>query len=284
MQDGRGARCAGIPVMNSPDRISLPSGDIHLWFCHHRELGTPALEVSCRALLAPEELAQEARFHLARDQYRYLLTRVLVRTVLSRYAPVQPQAWRFHTGQFGRPSIARPAAPKTRGLDFNLSHTSGLIVLGLARQTQLGVDVENVLRPAVPDIADLAFTPAETDALRELPLARQSRRFFELWTLKESYVKARGMGLRIPLNKISFTLDDTAIELALDETLGDAVQHWQLWQLQPSDEHVVSVCATRGGPAGARIVCRDIAPLQWERRRKTRISRSTRCGDGPSAP
>jgi hypothetical protein len=67
----------------------LPAGDIHLWLCPHGDSGDPALDATYRALLTPQELQQKDRFHFPRDRHRYLLTRVLVRTVLSRYAPDQ---------------------------------------------------------------------------------------------------------------------------------------------------------------------------------------------------
>lgn len=277
-----GCEDTGAPSASAPDPIDLPVGDIHLWFSFHGESDDLTLDATYRAFLSHEELAQEARFHFARDRRRYLLTRILVRTVLSRYTSVQPQAWRFGTGKFGRPRIAGPIAEKTHGLDFNLSHTDGLIVLGIARQTQLGIDVESVCRPIVPSVIGLAFAQAEEAALHQLPVALQKNRFFDLWTLKESYVKARGKGLKIPLDQILITLTDTSIDLALDKSLGDDAKSWRLWQLRAGDRHVVSVCAAHADLAGMRIVCRDISPLQWECLRERRIFRSTHGSESPS--
>jgi 4'-phosphopantetheinyl transferase len=276
-----GCENTGAPVLSAPNLIDLPAGDIHLWFCFHGESDDLALDATYRSLLTHEELAQEARYHFPRDRRRHLLTRILVRTVLSRYASVPAQAWRFETGKFGRPSIAGPITDETDGLDFNLSHTDGLIVLGIARQTLLGIDVENACRPIVPAVIGVAFAPAEEGALQQLPIALQQQQFFDLWTLKESYIKARGMGLQIPLDRVLFTLTDTSIDLALDASLGDDQSNWRLWQLRTDDRHVVSVCAAHADLARMRIVCRDITRLQWECLRERRIFRSTH-GDSPS--
>ena len=256
--------------------LPLPPGEIHLWFCRHGESGDPALEAACRALLEPHELARTARFHFQRDRHRHLLTRVLVRTVLSRYAPVQPQDWRFAEGSFGRPCIAEPMTQAVDGLDFNLSHTDGLIVLALARNLEVGVDAESLARTASLELADHFFSPAEAKALAALPPTRRAHRFFELWTLKESYIKARGMGLQIPLDSFGFALDDAddRIGFALwGDARGDNAPHRHFWQLRPTPGHLVAVCAATDG-SGMRLVCRDIAPLQWERPLDIRAVRS----------
>lgn len=269
-------RCSPFMPSAAP-LLPLPAGDIHLWFCFHGKSGSPALNEACGALLTPDELSKQDRFHFASDRYRYLLTRALVRSVLSRYAPVHAQAWRFALGPFGRPRIETPIVEESHGLDFNLSHTDGLIVLALARHIDLGVDAENVGRKAALDVADHFFSPVEAKALGALPPALQSERFFELWTLKESYIKARGMGLQIPLDSFSFALDenDCTIEFALADSSDDAAQRWHFWQFQPTPEHLVALCAAPEKSTTTRIVCREVAPLQWERPLEVRATRES---------
>ncbi|MCY1213227.1 4'-phosphopantetheinyl transferase superfamily protein [compost metagenome] len=250
--------------------ISLPAGEIHLWFCFHGDAGSPELTAACRALLSAEELSKQERFHFARDRHRYLLTRTLVRSVLSRYAPAAPQAWQFTSNAFGRPRINAPDIPEAVGLNFNLSHTDGLIVLAVARHIELGVDTENIERKAALDVASHYFSPAEARALDALPPALQAERFFELWTLKESYIKARSLGLQIPLDSFGFALDAPGtIGFALaDSRTGDAApQRWNFWQLRPAPTHLVALCAAPGPSVSAttHIVCREIAPLEWDR-------------------
>jgi 4'-phosphopantetheinyl transferase len=78
-------------------------------------------------LLSQEEQRQQLRFHFERDRHRYLVTRAMQRTVLSKYVGIAPRDWRFTSNDYGRPSIAAEHAA-ARGLEFNLSHTDGLVV------------------------------------------------------------------------------------------------------------------------------------------------------------
>lgn len=214
-----------------------------------------------------------------------------MRCVLSRYAPVPPQAWGFENGPWGRPRIQAPTVELAQGLDFNLSHTDGLIVMAVARDMALGVDAENVGRKAALDVADQFFSAAESAALKALAPSLQAERFFALWTLKESYIKARAMGLQIPLDSFGFALDGrNGIDFACAEPDEDGAQRWHFWQLQPTPDHLVAVCAASDASHSARIVCREAMPMQWEKvvdvrmvRASTRIAKAGAFGspDGP---
>jgi 4'-phosphopantetheinyl transferase len=115
----------------------------------------------------------------------------------------------------------------------------------------VGVDVESLRRAAPLEVADRFFAPAEVAALRALPEREQASRFFDYWTFKESYVKARGLGLRLPLDKFVVVLDDGPPRLEIDPSLVDHGAAWRLAQLKPTPEHVVSLCARRRvGPQG----------------------------------
>jgi 4'-phosphopantetheinyl transferase len=93
------------------------------------------------------------------------------------------------------------------------------------------------------------FAPDERAALAALPAAAQPRRFIELWTLKEAYIKARGLGLSLPLERISLTLDDAQPRLTLDPSLGDDAASWQLALWSPTATHAAALCVRRGdGP------------------------------------
>ena len=120
-----------------------------------------------------------------------------------KQAAVDPAAWRFRSGAHGRPEIAAPQSP----LRFNLSHTEGLAACAIADGDNVGIDVENVTRKHSRRLAERVFSRRERKTLRELPAAEQARRFFELWTLKEAYLKARGLGLSIPPGALSFYRD-----------------------------------------------------------------------------
>jgi 4'-phosphopantetheinyl transferase len=224
----------------------LDTGDdeIHLWLAFPDQIGDHRLLLEYDKLLADNERAKQARFHFASDRHRYLVTRVLVRTVLSRYASVDPRDWIFATNDFGRPYVAN-TSEAIRGLSFNVSHTNGLILVGVTKGAALGVDVENTgVREVYTGIADRYFSTIEVADLRSLPKPQQHKRFFDIWTLKESYIKARGMGLAIPLDAFSFHFPtERTIAFSTQATLGDKAARWQFWQFYPEPEFCVAVCA-----------------------------------------
>ena len=252
-------------VQTQDELIPLTSGEIHLWLTRPDEIHEADLLIAYRALLNPAEKEQQMRFYFARDRHRYLVTRALVRTVLSRYIEVAPCEWMFSSNAYGRPHAVNQGAVDC-SLTFNLSHTEGLIVLGVTKGRSLGVDVENIVTRKTPiDIANRYFAPQEVAALNVVLPDQQQYRFYEYWTFKEAYIKARGMGLSLPLDKFSFHYaNDHIVDLAIDPELGDDAARWEFWQFQPTSDHLVAVCAERINAPSPRLIVRKRVPLKSE--------------------
>ena len=87
-------------------------------------------------------------------------------------------------------------------INYNISHTDGLVACGIGDR-QLGIDVEKV-RPFRNTILRKVFSDAEKCHMDEIPESERSQYFFRVWTLKESYLKASGLGITVPLTTISF--------------------------------------------------------------------------------
>jgi 4'-phosphopantetheinyl transferase len=227
-------------------RLAQGAANIDLWLAYYHEIVDTTLLESMRVLLDDAERDQHQRFHFEDDRKRYLVTRALVRTVLSRYAPVDPADWTFSANAWGRPEIATRHCDAA-GLCFNISHTRGLIALAVTRGRALGVDVESlVARPASIGIAERFFAPAEVADLAALAPEQRHDRFYEYWTFKEAYIKARGMGLSLPLERFSFHFpDDRSVRLAIGPELGDDAERWGLWQLRPTPSFLLALCAER---------------------------------------
>jgi 4'-phosphopantetheinyl transferase len=178
---------------------------------------------------------------------------------------IDPRELTFSTNAYGRPEIAN-GKTSDAGLSFNMSHTHSLIVLGVTKGRALGVDVENFrAREVSMDIADRYFAPTEVTALSAVPPHQQQYRFFEYWTFKESYIKARGMGLSLPLDKFSFHYPhDGTVEIAIDPELADDAARWQFWQFQPRPEYLVAICAERIDQP-TKLIVRQAVPMQSEK-------------------
>jgi 4'-phosphopantetheinyl transferase len=244
-----------------PDLALLPD-QIDMWFLFTDQVATASeLTLRYRDILDEKERQQEQRFHFARDRHRYLLTRALVRTVLSRYIPISVTDWRFEPSAYGQPTVANDHE-LARKLSFNISHTEGLIVLAVTCGGAVGVDLECRRRDVDLEVADRYFSPMEVRALRSLPLEAQRHRFLDLWTLKESYIKARGMGLSIPLDKFSIDLDGgTNGAIIFDSDFDDSPDRWRFYQFYPSEEHLGALCVQRYAAMPARLVARNVVPL-----------------------
>jgi 4'-phosphopantetheinyl transferase len=195
-----------------------------------------AIDASARELLDTGEHRRLALFRRERDRQNFVASRVLVRTALSAHAPVAPERWAFELGAHGRPEIA--AGLCDRPLRFNLSHTAGLVACAVTIGRDVGIDVEWRRRSGnLRALAERYFAPQELAELAALSEPRFRERFFDYWTLKEAYVKARGLGLlSLPLRQVAFTLDPP--RLAFDPG-------WQFARLEPTADHVLALAVRR---------------------------------------
>ncbi len=229
-----------------------------MWLTTPETITEPALLATYAAWMNAEETARQARFMFPRHRQQFLVARAMVRTTLSRYVDLEPSAWRFVKNQWGRPDI--DPGHGLGDLCFNLSHTNGMVAVAVARG-ELGVDVEDTWRRSHTDqIAEHFFAPSEVLALRALPSDRQHARFFELWTLKEAYIKARGMGLAIALHSFAYGLDGPSITIAIDDSHGDVAAGWQFMLGTPSERHRLALAMRFPGGEPARVRIVEVVP------------------------
>jgi 4'-phosphopantetheinyl transferase len=194
-------------------------------------------------------------FKFERNQREYLATRTLVRTSLSALRPIVPEAWRFQANCHGKP-FTNPDC----GLRFNLSNSLGLVVCLIAEGTEVGVDVEPEERARqIAEVAHRVFSPQELQQREALSDEQKLERGLLLWTLKESYIKARGMGLAIPLDKFSFVFGGRpGIHLELDPSLGDDASRWRFCLLKHAKHRVALMAEVTQDP---QLQMRESRPL-----------------------
>ena len=239
----------------------LNAGEVHLWFAFPEEIQRPDLLTAYHQLMNAEEKTQHQRLRFERQRHQYLITRALLRTTLSHYSIVLPADWCFSKNEHGRPEIIpQIAVPDLR---FNLSHTSGLISCGLVLHKDIGVDLEETVQRKVSlKIAQKHFSPGEIDDLSTHPPETQKDRFFDYWTLKESYIKARGKGLSLPLKQFSFHLSSCQpLTISFDPRLHDNPKDWQFWLLKPTPQHKATVAVRCHTNMKYSLVIRKTTPL-----------------------
>ena len=246
--------------------LKLSSSTIHLWFSYPTAIRDQQLINEYIRLLNPAERIQWQRFRFAHLRHQYLITRALVRSTLSRYTDViKPDAWCFSKNKYGRPEILTTA--NIPPLRFNLSHTSDLIICGIVLQQDIGVDVENIKRKNTSiNIADRFFSSQEIKDLHSVPEEKRLARFYDYWTLKESYIKARGMGLSLPLEHFTFHLSDHTepLKISFAEQINDKPAHWQFWLLQPTQHHKVAVSIQQEAKVEHKLKFYNVVPLMEE--------------------
>ena len=230
----------------------LSIDDVHLWWA-----STSVPEGACNVLsevLSPAEHERAARFVFARDRRRFVVTRAMLRSILARYLGRLPQEICFQYERHGKPRLR--AADSGAGLEFNLAHSHELVLYAVSRGRHVGVDVEHLQPVAdLEQIAAVAFSHSEQATLSALACEQQVIGFFNCWTRKEAYVKARGDGLLMPLDAFDVSLAPGEPAMLLANRLDPyEVVRWSLYTVSPADGYVGAL-AVQG--QGARIYLRQ---------------------------
>jgi 4'-phosphopantetheinyl transferase len=257
------------PVSSASHQSATPKAKpVGVFLCQPDSIKDPVLLAEYRELLDEEERGRLARYRNPADAHAFLASHALVRTALSEFAGQSPKSWCFRRSQYGRPEIDPPGA---HGLQFNLAHTRELVGCIVSRGAEVGIDLE--LPRHLGDLLAIAhrfFAQEEAALLRTLPPEKQAPRFFSVWTLKEAYAKARGMGLSLPLQRIRFEIERGEIKFQIASELEDDSAEWSFALLRTPAGHLVAIAVRRPGLALGRMMPKWLVPL-------THITPSAEC-------
>jgi 4'-phosphopantetheinyl transferase len=192
-------------------------------------------------MLSDDERENYQRLRLPEHKQEYLVSHVLLRTVLARYLSIAPASIEFCVDGHGKPSLDKK---HSQGLRFNLSHTSGMAVCAVAKDTDLGVDIERHSdSAALVDMADHYFSESEVAYLTSLPKPQQIEAFFDFWTLKEAYIKARGKGVVEPLGSFTFGLEGINGVPVFHTEAGIDSKSWGFRLFKSVDDYTIALAA-----------------------------------------
>lgn len=199
------------------------------------------------SFLSVGERAHSQQINDTKARVEYVATRFFIRALLSRAVPERaPGDWVFNRGEFGKPFVE-----DLIGISFNISHTDGLIAAAFTVGHEIGLDVERVNRDRA-DLLKIAPDYFSSSELRELAVNKDPvRRFFDLWAVKESYIKARGMGLDFRLQQVSFVVPPVGagpVPVAFAPIIDDHEDEWKFFLF---DDATITRAFTRtGAPDG----------------------------------
>lgn len=227
-------------IWQKPDNfISLSSSDVDIWCVKLHSFSTHVLALS--GFLSSEEKNRSEKFRFDRDKLRSVVSRGILRLILSEYLEQPPAQIKINSGSQGKPALFGQENGHT--LQFNLSHSHETVLYGITRIGEIGVDVEKVRE--VPDFEKIIgqfFSPRERVAFEELSPAQKMRAFFTCWSRKEAFMKAKGDGFSLPLDQfdVSILPDQPAALLA---TRWDPleVNHWSLSDIWIDENHAAAM-------------------------------------------
>ena len=212
--------------------VSAGKGTPHVWLC---DLNSVLPEDVARlSALSVDELSRADRLKSAVQKERFLRSRQVLRTLLAGALEIEPAAIEWKLGPWGKPAIANSAPISPRGLiHFSLAHAEGWLAIAVAWGHEIGVDLE-IIRPDINPyrLAVIHFSPREAAELGQLTLPERRERFYQLWTLKEAYLKAQGVGVAGGMQQPEFCQKNERGQAADSALLCAANQGHGWWHCQ----------------------------------------------------
>lgn len=230
---------------------ALSAGQVEVWRLDLRQ-PERVIELIFQGLSGAEQ-ARARRFRRAPDYAAYVLTRGVLRQLLSAYfaragRAVSPEAIELIRGAAGKPGVADPQAEAAGALEFSVTHAGDFALLGFGRSGALGVDLERVqTRRDVDLIVAHHFAPAEAAAMLEASkigsAAAKYRLFYRYWTRKEAYIKALGVGMSLDLRSFAVGLEPGA---PMAWSARQDAARWRFFAVDPDAAHVGALCVSQG--------------------------------------
>ncbi len=211
--------------------------EVHVWKINLKASGL----CDRREILANDERLRASRFRFHTDSDGFIAARSSLRTILARYLRIRPAELEFGLNPFGKPHLI--GGHDQLGLRFNLSHSRDMALLAVARNREVGVDVEFRRADfATDEVARRFFSRAERNQLGAIAPEQKTEAFFNCWTRKEAYIKARGEGLSFPLDQFDVAFAPDALPALLGNRRdASEVSRWSFEELSPADGYAAAL-------------------------------------------
>jgi 4'-phosphopantetheinyl transferase len=227
-----------LPWVRAATPLALADKELHVW---RASLDLPReLLGRMASTLNANEKERAGKFLVARARERFVAARGILRQLLGMSLGLDPAKIEFRYGPKGKPSLSTTHNSKA---SFSVSHSQGMGLFAFAGGGEVGVDIEEVKEDFKGmQIASHFFSEEEIAGLTKLPPELADKAFFQCWTEKEAYVKARGQGLSIPLRNFTIRFSDRE-QVLRDET----GRRWSCYALEPARGFAGAVVAEGEG-------------------------------------
>jgi 4'-phosphopantetheinyl transferase len=213
------------------DDADLGADEVHVWRASLDQSAEAIANLA--ALLSQAESRRAMRYHRTADRDRFVVGRGILRKIISAYLATPPSQLRFTYGEYGKPAVSDDQ--NDRALNFNLSHSGELALYAVTRGRVVGIDIEQIREDfATIEIAEHFFSRDEVVMIKSLPADQRTAGFFNCWSRKEAFIKAKGLGVSYPLDRFTVSLapDDPPALLKVDDDESEAAR-WQMYELNP---------------------------------------------------
>ncbi len=182
-----------------PANLVLGADEVHLW---RATLKQTASEIQrFRETLSADEKTRAERFFFEKNREYFIIAHGVLRAILGGYLNRAPESLSFRHGSHGKPSLDGGT------IRFNMSHSHEIALYAVTRGREVGIDIERIrFDVEVAEVAERFFSRREAAMIRALPAEVQRQAFFNCWTRKEAYIKARGEGLSLSLDQFDVSL------------------------------------------------------------------------------
>jgi 4'-phosphopantetheinyl transferase len=220
----------------------LGADEAHVW---RASLDQPTNMIAKLApLLSQDECQRAMRYYRPVDRDRFIVGRGILRKIISAYLAIQPCQLRFTYNDYGKPAVSDDQ--NDCALNFNLSHSAKLILYAVTRGRVVGIDIEYIREDfATLEIAEDFFSKDEVAALKSLPTDQRTMGFFNCWSRKEAFIKAKGMGVSYPLDRFTVSLapGEPPALLKVDDDKRE-VARWKMYELKPGAGYAAAMIVT----------------------------------------
>ncbi|HWY12932.1 MAG TPA: 4'-phosphopantetheinyl transferase superfamily protein [Bacteroidia bacterium] len=209
---------------------TIEKNELYIWTVS-LEQGEEFIE-KCKSILNEVERSRIDWFSFPQVQNNYVISQGVLRAILAGYLNIEPNQIQLSKHAKGKPFVTNDTS-----LFFNLSNSGKKAVFSFSRNTEVGIDLEMIR--TLPDLEELIqknFTQKETEYIRKIE-AEKLKRFFLFWTIKESYLKAIGEGMRLTPDNLEFIIESDDIKFLGAKGFDDPIS-WIFKKFYLEDNYV----------------------------------------------